>query len=100
MSKPQESDTLRQLLISITAVLNDTNQHCWANVTRELASSLTCAHGEIERRQVVRRITTLFNGGMGSFNDLILQDAHGVLPSQSIFSNLRNQLFQEVRNEL
>ena len=44
------------------------------------------------------QITAMY-GGMGSLNDIILQDKNGYMPKESNdrFSNLRTQLFQLVK---
>lgn len=48
------------------------------------------------RVAVLRDILALYRGGMGSFQDLILQDRNGVLPEHVPFDQLRRQLYEEV----
>lgn len=46
--------------------------------------------------RVLRDIRALYRGGMGSFQDLVLQDRNGVLPEHPAFDRLRHQLYEEV----
>lgn len=65
-----------------------------------LANAVEASSGDdVGRQGLVREILGLF-GGMGSFQDMVLQDASGVLPQQDEFDRLRTELFQQARREL
>lgn len=57
----------------------------------ERAEEATSTH---EAREVVSDVLSLY-AGMGSFNDLVLQDRTGVLPEQRELSRLRALLYEE-----
>ncbi|MGN9774625.1 DUF6966 domain-containing protein [Micromonospora sp. H33] len=61
----------------------------------DLAVRLEQADGA-SRVAVLRDIRALYRGGMGSFQDLVLQDRNGVLPEHPAFDRLRHQLYEEV----
>ncbi|MFC0534158.1 hypothetical protein [Phytohabitans kaempferiae] len=53
-----------------------------------------------ERRLVLRLILTMYQQGMGGFQDLVLQDDKGVRPEHDEFSRLRSRLFERALSEL
>ncbi|WP_376771292.1 DUF6966 domain-containing protein [Rhizomonospora bruguierae] len=65
-----------------------------SRILERIASDLRYA-GEDEERQrsVIREILTLYQGGMGSFQDYVLQDSSGVRPEHQRFDDLRRRLF-------
>jgi len=93
-------DRLSELLAALTDVLDEAGQSSWASTTRQLGVALSRASSPGSRQEAVRRVLALFQGGMGSFNDVVLQNAQGVLPAQATLDVVRRQVFEEARREL
>lgn len=83
------------LLQEIQELVEACGQARWAGLFAHLAGDATAAGTESERRDVLHRIGQLF-GGMGSFNDLVLQDRQGVRPEQQRLDALRTDLYEAV----
>ena len=93
-------DRLLALLLRLAELLDHAGEARTSAVLRHLADGLEGqSPGTEGRRAVVRQILRLY-GGMGSFQDLVLQDAGGVRPEQRDLQSLRHQLFEEARTEL
>ncbi|MDH6462899.1 hypothetical protein M2302_003084 [Micromonospora sp. A200] len=68
---------------------------------RRFASALDDAHGDKSAREaVLNNILKMYRGGMGSFQDYVVQDAKGVLPEHDAFDRLRSRLYDVVKAEL
>jgi hypothetical protein len=88
-------ETIAQLLELLVSV----GEAPWAALMERLLSAVREANGAEERRAIAGRVLQLY-GGMGSFNDLVLQDAHGVRPEQDEFGRLRSLLFEAARDSI
>jgi hypothetical protein len=89
-----------QLLDSIVTLLTAVGESRWAGVIDQRRSSLRAAEpGTHEYQAAVRSGLRLF-GGMGSFQDLVLQDRSGVLPEQPELGRLKQELFTALQDEL
>lgn len=83
------------LLLEIRELVEACGQARWAGLFAHLAEDAAAAGTESEGREVLQRIGQLF-GGMGSFNDLVLQDRQGVRPEQQRLDALRTALYEAV----
>jgi hypothetical protein len=88
------------VLGAILAVLRSASELRW---TRAIEGHLAAVEGAVPEtsgyQEAMRAILALF-GGMGSFQDLVLQDATGVLPEQTELASLRHHLFELCREDL
>jgi hypothetical protein len=86
---------LLAVLSDLGVVLSDANQGRYSSGLSSIHDALRDAQGDRAREQaVIRQILSLY-GGMGSFQDLVLQDSNGVRPEQDEFDRLRHRVFQE-----
>lgn len=93
-------DRLLELLKSLALLLSNTGEARWSEMLSSIRSDLSASRGDPDREQAaVRDILSLY-GGMGSFQDLVLQDSRGVRPEQQEFDQLRNLLFEGARAAL
>lgn len=92
-------DPLRDLLSRLAQLLAGADEPRWSQSMSRLAERAAATPGSAERREVIREVLSLY-GGMGSFNDVVLQDARGVLPEQPELDQLRSRLFETARGEL
>ena len=90
---------LESLLLAVAELLERVEETRPASTFRRLSAQLKEATDSEGRRDVARSIVAMY-GGMGSFQDLVLQNAHGVLPEQADFDSLRRAIFVEARREL
>lgn len=88
------------LLIAIADLLTQAGEARVAQVFGNLAEDVQAARDTESSREVLRRALALYSGGMGSFQDLVLQNASGVLPEQAELDTLRRALFEEARRDL
>src|SRR5512133_2364412 len=89
-------DPLSALLVRLARLLDRAQEQRWAQSMWQLADAAAAASGTQERQEVVRRVLALY-GGMGSFNDVVLQDERGVMPEQVELDELRSRLFETAR---
>jgi hypothetical protein len=94
--KPRSIETT---LLELAALLESVDEVRLAETPRMLASHISEARGEDEYKTAVREVIRLF-GGMGSFQDVVLQTGKGVRPEQAEFARLRDRLFQEAKQEI
>lgn len=92
-------DQLVDVLDRLAQLLDRAREPRWAQSMSQLKDAAMATSGTPERQDVVRRILA-FYGGMGSFNDVVLQNERGVMPEQGEFDELRSQLFEVARDEL
>jgi hypothetical protein len=78
-------------LIRVIALLTR-NGSSWGVTIIDLAGELVLARPE-ERSMVGRKLLSLY-GGMGSFNDVVLQNRLGVSPDNDELDSLRSTLYQ------
>ncbi len=90
---------IEKTLIELATLLESVDEARIAETPRRLASEISQAHGEDAYRAAVRKVVRLF-GGMGSFQDVVLQTREGVRPEQAEFERLRDRLFQETKQEV
>lgn len=102
MAGQQREDVVRRILLQMADLALP------AAGGRDVSRSLTGLAADLdragddraERRPVLRIILTMYQQGMGGFQDFVLQDQNGVRPEQDAFDRLRHRLFAEARNEL
>lgn len=104
MAAPLEEDRLRNVLHALIELLEslDEPHSSYAEGLRSLDLQVEEARDRDSPellQYAVRDVLGLF-GGMGSFRDVVLMDARGVLPEQEEFYDLRHQLFEAARDEL
>ncbi|AQZ63738.1 unnamed protein product [[Actinomadura] parvosata subsp. kistnae] len=104
MAAPSEEDRVRRVLHALIELLERAGEpHAsYAEGLRRLDSQVEEAHDRDSPellQYAIRHILSL-NGGMGSFRDVVLMNAQGVLPEQDEFYELRGQLFEAARDEL
>jgi hypothetical protein len=86
---------LLEVLSDLVVLLSDAHQSRYSRGISSIHDALRDAQGDHAREQtVIRQILSLY-GGMGSFQDLVLQDSNGVRPEQDEFDRLRHRLFEE-----
>lgn len=91
---------LLEVLSDLVLLLSDANQIRYARGISSVHDALRDAQGDRAREQaVIREILSLY-GGMGSLQDLVLQDSNGVRSEQDEFDRLRHRLFEETRAAL
>jgi len=91
--------SLALVLQAIADLLLDSGEARIALRLRMLATQSLDARDIDEQREVARRVLALY-GGMGSFQDLVLQDDDGVRAEQAVFDRLRKRLFETARASL
>ncbi|MEV0621346.1 hypothetical protein AB0I81_49015 [Nonomuraea sp. NPDC050404] len=106
MAAPLEEDRLHAALLALIELLEGLGGRYVSiamglrRLTLEVEEAREHERDSPELLQyAVRKILRLY-GGMGSFQDLILQNAQGVLPEQDRFEELQDQLFEAARDEL
>lgn len=88
---------MRELLSDLATLLSDANEIGYARRISSILDALKESLGDRGREQATIRGILALYGGMGSFQDLVLQDSNGVRPEQNEFDRLRRQLFEEAR---
>lgn len=99
MAAEMTGDSLVDLLRAAAKLLAEAGEARPAQHLYELAARASGASDDEARQEVVRDVLALY-GGMGSFQDLVLQDERGVRPEQPALDRLRAQLFEVARDEL
>lgn len=101
MGAPVEDDELIELIRVMSELLSSAGEPVWAQRLMTIAGVMAAARGDRDRRQTaIRRILELYRSGMGGFQDLVLQDCHGIREEQQEFGRLRSRLFEEARARL
>ena len=91
---------LLEVLNDLVVLLSGANQRTYSRGISSIHDALRDSQGDRAREQaVIREILALY-GGMGSFQDLVLQDSDGMRPEQDEFDRLRHRLFEEARAAL
>jgi hypothetical protein len=93
------AESLVQILDALVVVLRAADQAAWSRELESIASGLLSSADDPSRQELVRRVLHLY-GGMGRFDDLVLQTPRGVRPEQDEFDRLRADLFEEARRQL
>lgn len=88
------------LLRSILALLTMANETRWMPAIEQRIAAFSAIHPESTEYQDALRDALKLFGGMGSFQDLVLQNEKGVTPDQPELSKLRHELFVALRAEL
>jgi hypothetical protein len=91
------SSAIEKTLLELTALLESVDEV--PETPRGLAPAIREARGKDAYQTAVRDVIRLF-GGMGSFQDVVLQTREGVRPEQAEFELLRDRLFQEAKREV
>jgi hypothetical protein len=90
---------LAGLLEELADLLTRFEEGATARGLRRLAIEATSASSDVDQRAVVLRVVALYSG-MGSMQDLVLQNSIGVRPEQVELDALRSELFDEARRRL
>jgi hypothetical protein len=93
------STAIEKTLLQLATLLESVGELRRAETPRSLASEISEAGADDEYQAAVRKVVRLF-GGMGSFQDVILQTRQGVRPEQAEFERLLDRLFQETKQEV
>lgn len=103
MASEMTNSALIELIGSLLTLLAEAGEDYWSRKLQLIRDELSDIHAnqEMDRRSqdIVREILSLF-GGMGSLQDLVLQNPRGVMQEQLKFDHLRDRLFDEARNAL
>lgn len=94
-----DNDQLGSLLLAIGALLESVEEAAIARTLRNLAARWEDADNPESQREVVGRLLALY-AGMGSFQDLVVQNANGLLPEQSRLEALRRALYAEAAKQI
>ena len=89
---------MTSVLDALSNLLARSGQPRWSSLMAVLAQEARDASTAHERRAVVQQVMRLF-AGMGSLNDLVLQDARGVRPEQHLLDELREDLYRAAGEE-
>lgn len=89
-----------RLLRSILALLTTANETRWIPAIQQRIARFVAVDLDMtEYQDAIRDGLKLF-GGMGSFQDLVLQNESGVTADQPELSRLRHELFVALKAEL
>ncbi len=78
-------------LLRVVAILLRHNSS-WANSITTVAAGLAEAENEPDRQIALRKLLSMY-GGMGSFNDLVIQSSSGVSPDNNELDELRSRVY-------
>ena len=90
----EEPQAMASVLAELEALLRPTEPR-WAHAMARYRARL---EGGEPVSDLARDVVTLYSAGMGGWNDVVLQDARGVLTEQREFHRLRTELFHMARN--
>jgi hypothetical protein len=93
------SKAIEKTLNELADLLESVGEAHIAESPRRLATQIGSAIGDEAYQKTVRKVMRLF-GGMGSFQDLVLQTSEGVRREHAELERLRDRLFEEVKREL
>jgi hypothetical protein len=95
-----DGDELSELALKLASLLAQAKEPRWSSRLSAIADAFNASRdSHAQRKNVIRETLSLY-GGMGSFQDLVLQDSRGVRPEQRDFDMYRHQLFELARAEL
>ena len=94
------SEPVEHLLERLVTLLAAANELSWRSTMEALLAEMQGTHDDVQYQHVLRRILRLYRGGMGSFEDLVLQADGCVLPEQPEFDIARESLFHAAREQL
>lgn len=84
----KNEDEIKEILSAVATLLEGTGEASWSQRFRHLRNAF-----EMDSKEATIKIRALF-GGMGSFNDLVLQQNGRLLFEENeILSNHRKRLF-------
>ncbi|MFK5634232.1 DUF6966 domain-containing protein [Ornithinimicrobium sp. LYQ103] len=92
-------DRVAELVQQLADLLGRVGEGAAARGMQALATEARSATSEADRRTVVRKTLALYRG-MGSLQDLVLQNSVGVRPEQAELDALRSALFDEARRQI
>lgn len=87
------------VLERLATLLGHAGEGRWERSLQSLAAQWTAAANPEQRQQVIRAVLGMY-GGMGSFSDVVLQDAGGVRPEMAEFHSLRSRLWEIAQDHL
>lgn len=99
MAAEVASGALASVLRETAELLLDAGEKDASLGLEKLAALASGASDMRESQDVARRVLSLYTG-MGSFQDLVLQDESGVRPEQNRLDRLRRRLFEVARKVL
>lgn len=82
-------------LADLIRLLRSVGEDRWSGRLERIRAEM--CDSEVPQRETVRQVLALF-GGMGSFQDLVLQNSAGALPEQRELDRIRDRLFEHVRD--
>ena len=90
---------IQAVISELCDLLETTRDYRWKKVFSGFLDRLDEGGTALDRQSVIRQMLRLY-GGMGSFNDLVLQDSHGVLPENNELDRLRHELHERLIQDL
>jgi regulator of protease activity HflC (stomatin/prohibitin superfamily) len=96
MSKTAE---VAATLTAAIQLLTRAGEAAWASRLQRILNQLQ-DDSATSQQAAIRQILTLYQQGMGGFQDVVLQDSSGALPAQRDLDRLRRRLFEEARGQL
>ncbi|MFI0423880.1 DUF6966 domain-containing protein [Spongiactinospora sp. 9N601] len=95
-----EGEPIADALDRMSALLKGTSEPGLARELTGLAAAVRVFRADSDERQaLIRKILRMY-GGMGSLQDVVLQNTAGVLPQNMEFDRLRRALFALARSGL
>ncbi|NNN21676.1 MAG: hypothetical protein HKL80_06710 [Acidimicrobiales bacterium] len=91
---------ISRIFQSILAVLRTANDAHWIQAIEQCVIKFEVLNTETAEYQVAIRDALKLFGGMGTFQDLVLQSEKGVAAEQVELAKLRHELFLALRAEL
>ena len=89
----RSAQPLAELLDQAAQLVGDVDEPQWSSGLSRLARRLRAATDAETHHEVVEDVLSIY-AGMGSFNDLVLQDATGVRPEQAELDRLRHSIHE------
>ena len=95
MNDPRDVLATLERIVSILKAAGSS----WANSIGDAGAAVAMSSTPEELSSNLKRLLSMY-GGMGSFNDLVLQTRAGVRPEQSELDRLRSLLYHQTRDLL
>jgi hypothetical protein len=91
---------LAPTLTAIVRLLTQCGEPAWAGRLQGILNHLLEDDSAASQQVTIREILSLYQQGMGGFQDVVLQNSSGVLAEQRDLDALRHRLFEDARAQL
>jgi hypothetical protein len=100
MSYKEDMEELIQIIEQMIELLTIAEEYPYAELFKNYSEDCKCVENEEEADQIRRIILRIFQGGMGSFNDLALYKDGKLWSRHKDFSILKTKLFNTLVDQL